>query len=97
MKRTRIPLAPAPALALAVALALTWTLTACGPDKQAATTPAAPGAETAQPSKSGIEDLAAPVTAPLKARDRLLHDMRQQNAKAQQRRGQLDSVIDQDR
>ncbi len=74
------------------ALALIWMLTACGPRKPE---PAATE-ETSQP-KSGLQDLAAPVTAPMKARDHLRQQMRKQNAKAQDRRRQLDSVIDQNR
>ncbi len=88
MKRSRILLS----------LSLLWALAACNPEKKASSqsTPAAPGAETA-PQQPVVDDLASPVTAPMKVRNRLRQDMRRQNAKAQERRRQLDAVIDKNR
>ena len=79
-------------------LVLVLLLTACGSGDESTGTPAGklpaqPAAEPAAPSS----DFALPVTAPMRARDRLLHDLRQRNNAARHRARQMDQVIEQNR
>lgn len=46
---------------------------------------------------TGSSSLAAPVTAPMAARDRLLHDLRQQNQQARERAESCETAVDRDR
>ena len=82
------------ALLLLTVLSLaTLSLTSCGSSEKPAETPAAKPAEEPAPSS----DFAMPVTAPMHARKRLLHDLKQRNDAARQRANQMDQVLDQNR
>ena len=71
------------------------SLTACGSRevKPAGTPAGTPAEEPAPPSSL----LALPVTAPIRARERLLHDLKGHNSAARQRARQMEEVFEQNR
>ena len=70
------------------------SLTACGSEAKPAVTPVGtPAEEPAAPSS----DFALPVTAPMRARERLLNDLKQRNSAARQRANQFGEAIEQNR
>ena len=60
-------------------------------------TPASQSPPAAAPEPSAISDLAAPITAPMVVRERLLHDLDQQKQLARERAGTMDEVVNRDR
>ncbi len=71
------------------------SLTACGCGAKSAGT--AVEEPVGKPAKAPSSDFALPVTAPMRARGRLLHDLKQRNNAARQRANQLDEVLEQNR
>lgn len=69
-------------------------LSACGGSDD--TKPSQPTkSDAAKPSSQQPDSLLAkPVTAPIKARDRLLHDFKKQQDKAKQRRADMEKIFD---
>ncbi len=74
------------------------SLTACGSGAKSAGTPVEePAGKSAEEPAAPSSDFALPVTAPMRARARLLHDLKQRNNAARQRANQLDEVLEQNR
>lgn len=66
-------------------LLMMLSLTACGVES--------PDGSTIEAPEVSSSDLAAPVTAPMAARERLLHEMDVQNEAARQRSRDLDAIM----
>ena len=74
------------------------SLTGCGSgSKSAGPAVEEPVGKPAEQPAAPSSDFALPVTAPMRARGRLLHDLKQRNNAARQRANQLDEVIEQNR
>ncbi len=74
------------------------SLTACGSgSKSAGPAVEEPVGKPAEESVAPSSDFALPVTAPMRARARLLHDLEQQKDAARQRTNQFDEVLEHNR
>ncbi len=71
------------------------SLTACGSGAKSAGTPVeGPAGKPAEEPAAPSSDFALPVTAPMRARERLLHDLEQRKDAARQRANQFDEVLE---
>ncbi len=66
-------------------------LTGCGGKPAADDTGPGPSPDT---KLAPTPDLVKPVAAPMRVRDKLLHDLKEQKAKARDRRSAVDQVFD---
>ena len=73
------------------------SLTACGSGSKSAGPLEEPVEKPAEESVAPSSDFALPVTAPMRARARLLHDLEQQKDAARQRTNQFDEVFEHNR
>lgn len=85
-----MPIAASMRITRSAVLLTLLSLTACGSEAKPAGTPVE---EPAAPSS----DFALPVTAPMKARERMLQDLEQRNNAARQRGDQFETTLEQKR